>query len=168
MERLIRLRAEDAGEVPTLQRAAYVTEAQAHRDPNLPPLLQPLAAVAAELTDREVIAAGWRDFSGPLVAAVRLRIRASAPSVAEVGRLTVVPDRQGQQLGTALLRALEEQLPATVTELRLFTGEHSSGNLRLYARLGYTETHREQTPAGYALIHLRKPRNPGAGSVAPT
>jgi GNAT superfamily N-acetyltransferase len=163
VESLVRLGAEDAGEVLTLQRAAYVTEAQAHRDLDLPPLLQPLDEVAAELADREVIAAGWRDSSGRLVAAVRLRVRASAPSVAEVSRLTVVPDRQGQQLGTALLRAVEERLPATVTELHLFTGEHSAGNLRLYDRLGYDETHREQTPAGYALIHLHTPRSPSAG-----
>ncbi len=37
VESLVRLGAEDAGEVLTLQRAAYVTEAQAHADLNLPP-----------------------------------------------------------------------------------------------------------------------------------
>jgi ribosomal protein S18 acetylase RimI-like enzyme len=78
--------------------------------------------------------------------------------VAEVGRLTVVPDRQGQGLGTRLLLALEEQLPASVTELRLLTGKHSDGNLRLYARLGFRETHRQPTPAGYRIVHLSKHR----------
>jgi len=46
-----------------------------------------------------------------------------------------------------------------VTELRLFTGERSEGSLRLYERLGYTETHREATPAGYALVHFIKHRD---------
>jgi hypothetical protein len=41
-----------------------------------------------------------------------------------------------------------------LTELRLFTGEFSEGNLRLYQRLGYTETHRQATPAGSALVHM--------------
>ena len=37
----------DAGEVLTLQRAAFVTEAQAHGDPALPPLTQTLAELRA-------------------------------------------------------------------------------------------------------------------------
>ena len=153
------LGAEDAGEVLTLQRAAYVTEAQAHRDVDLPPLRQLLSDLAAELGDQEVFAAGWRDQARRLVAAVRVRMRPSAPTVAEVGRLTVVPDRQGEGLGSSLLAGVEGLLPASVTELRLFTGEFSEGNLRLYQRLGYTETHRQATPAGYALVHMAKYRD---------
>ncbi len=45
-----------------------------------------------------------------------------------------------------------------MTELRLFTGEHSAGNLRLYARLGYRESGRQPTPGGYQLVHLAKRR----------
>ena len=155
---LSRLGGQDAGEVLTLQRAAYVTEAQAHADLHLPPLQQTLAEVAAELADRQVLALGLRDASGRLVAAVRAHSAADDPQVAEIGRLTVVPDRQGQRLGTRLLAAVEEQLPAIVTELRLFTGEHSAGNLRLYARLGYRESSRQPTPGGYQLVYLAKQR----------
>jgi hypothetical protein len=36
-----------------------------------------------------------------------------------------------------LLLSAEERLPRGVTLLRLFTGEHSAGPLRLYRRLGY-------------------------------
>ena len=158
MESLVRLGAEDAGEVLTLQRAAYVTEAQAHADLDLPPLRQSLAEVVAELADPQVVSLGWRDDNGRLNAAVRARTAGDAAHVAEVGRLTVVPDRQGQRLGTRLLAAVEDQLPAAVTELRLFTGEHSDGNLRLYARLGYREDSRRPTPAGYKLVHLMKAR----------
>lgn len=158
MEKLLRLGAEDAGEVLTLQRAAYVTEAQAHADLNLPPLRQSLAEVAAELDDPQVLALGWRNPSGRLVAAVRARVTTNDPAVAEIGRLTVVPDHQGQRLGTRLLAAVEDQLPASVAVLRLFTGEHSAGNLRLYARLGYREDCRQLTPAGYRLVHFSKNR----------
>ncbi|WP_267313244.1 GNAT family N-acetyltransferase [Allosaccharopolyspora coralli] len=73
-------------------------------------------------------------------------------------RLAVAPDWQGRQLASSLLRGIEERLPNEVTELRLFTGEHSAGNLQLYGRLGYTETCRESTLDGYALVHLRKSR----------
>lgn len=158
MEALLVLGPGDAGELLTLQRAAYVTEAQAHCDLDLPPLRQSLSELIEEVSDPEVFSTGWRDEAGRLVAAVRIRVRRCAPTVGEVGRLTVVPDRQGQALGSSLITAAERALPVSVTDLRLFTGERSEGNLRLYARLGYTETHREVTPAGYALVHMTKQR----------
>ena len=141
----------DAGEVLTLQRAAYVIGAQQHHDPMLPPLLQSLAELRAELADPDTVALGVRD-AGRLVAAVRLR-RLGEGRVA-LGRLVVAPDRQGEGLGTFLLGAAETAIPGT-RSVELFTGEHSAENLRLYGRVGYVETHR--TPAGaYHLVHLAK------------
>ncbi|MBO0890195.1 MAG: GNAT family N-acetyltransferase [Acidothermales bacterium] len=151
-ERVLRLGPVDAGELLTLQRAAYVTEAQLHGDVDLPALVQTLDELRAELADARCLAWGTRE-SGRLVAAVRVRL--VDPTTAEIGRLVVAPDRQGRGLGSALLAAAENRLPRSVTNVRLFTGEHSTANLRLYARSGYAETHR--TPAaGYDLVHLAK------------
>lgn len=145
---------DDAGEVLTLQRAAYVSEAQLHSDVALPPLTQTLDELRAELGRHEVRAWGLRD-RGRLVAAVRVTVRDHR---AELGRLTVTPDRQGQGLGTRLLRHVEDQLPEAVDTLELFTGERSEANLRLYRRHGYHETHR--APAGhYDLVHMAKVLN---------
>ncbi|MGI8678501.1 MAG: GNAT family N-acetyltransferase [Jatrophihabitans sp.] len=153
------LRAEHAGAVLTLQRAAYVTEAQTHRDVDLPPLRQLLSELTGDPSDPEVLDAGWRDEAGRLVATVRSR--AGPPERADRGggRSAHVPVRQGQGLGSSLLTAVEWQLPASVTEVRLFTGERGVGNLRLYERLGYSETHRQATPAGYALVHFTRYRD---------
>lgn len=140
----------DAGEILTLQRAAYVTEARAHQDFALPPLLQSIDELRAELADPDVLALGVRD-QNRLVGAVRLR---RVGRTVEFGRLTVVPDRQGQGIGSFLLRHAETVFPDT-TEIRLFTGEHSSANLRLYQRLGYLETGRTSVGA-YSLVHLAK------------
>jgi ribosomal protein S18 acetylase RimI-like enzyme len=149
-----RLGGTDAGEILTLQRAAYVTEAQAHDDLGMPPLTQTLDQLRAELADPACTAWGIRE-NGRLVASVRVRLH---EETAEIGRLVVAPDRQGNGLGTALLKAAENELPDSVTVIRLFTGEHSLANLRLYTRLGYQET--ERTPAGsYQLVHLAKPRS---------
>ncbi|MBB4688052.1 GNAT superfamily N-acetyltransferase [Amycolatopsis jiangsuensis] len=142
-----------AGELLTLQRAAFLAEARAHHDLDLPPLLETLEQVRAVFADPAVTVWGLRDGSR-IVAAVRLRVHGDA---AQIGRLAVAPDRQCEGLGTALLLAAEAAAPAAVRTFRLTTGEFSAGPLRLYARNGYRETHR--TPEGvHELVHLEKVR----------
>ena len=150
----LRLGASDSGEVMTLQRAAYVTEARAHDDLGMPPLTETLGQVRDQLARPDTTAWGIREH-GRLVASVRVRL--ADPATAEIGRLCVAPDRQGNGLGSGLLAAAEARLPAGVSRVRLFTGEHSHANLRLYQRAGYRETGR--TRAGhYDLVHLAKAR----------
>lgn len=156
MESVVTLSGGDAGELLTLQRAAYVTEAQAHDDVNRPPLTQSLDELVSELTRPDVLAFGLRDDARRLVAAVRVYLSPTEPHTAEVGRLVVAPDMQGRGRGSRLLELVEERLPERITGLQLFTGERSLGNLRLYSRFGYQETHRTPTPGGYALVHLAK------------
>jgi GNAT superfamily N-acetyltransferase len=123
-------------------------------------LLETFDEVHAELRDPACLAWGFRD-EGRLVAGVRIRV---VGAVGEVGRLVVAPDQQSQGLGSALLIAAEERLPRGVTLLRLFTGEHSAGPLRMYPRLGYHETHR--SPEGdYQLVHFEKARVHCGGAV---
>jgi GNAT superfamily N-acetyltransferase len=141
--------------VLTLQRAAYVTEAQTHADVTMPPLVQSLDELTAELTAQRVLALGLRE-NGRLVAAVRVHIDGEA---AELGRLVVAPDRQGHGLGSRLLRQIEDQLPRRVRLLRLFTGEYSLANQRLYARHGYVEDHRSSA-GHYQLVHMTKRLQP--------
>lgn len=151
----LRLTDAEAGELLTLQRAAYVTEAQSHDDPWLPPLVESLADLRRVLADPSVTTMGLRDVDARLVASVRVT-RSACGGRAELARLMVAPDRQGAGLGSRLLAAAEECLPGTTESIHLFTGEHSPANLRLYARHGYEDDGREQTSAGYAVVHLVK------------
>ena len=160
---VLRLGPDDAGEVLTLLRAAYVSEARLHDDLDLPPLLQTLEQLRADLADASVVTYGLRlrqpgTVPGRLVGTARLA--PAADGAADLGRLAVVPDLQGRGLGARLLELAEEFRPAGVTRLRLFTGEHSVGNLRLYRRHGYTETHRASI-GRYDLVHLSKELPPG-------
>jgi ribosomal protein S18 acetylase RimI-like enzyme len=142
----------DAGELLTLQRAAFVGEAQLYDDPRLPPLTQTLAELEAEIVNSTGIAAtaGTR-----LVGAVRMRLHMD---VLYINRLAVAPDLQGQGIGTALLRAAETSAPAH--RASLFTGHLSRANLRLYRRLGYVETRQDRESAAPDLIHLTKDLSP--------
>ena len=150
----------DAGEVLTLQRAAFVTEAQAHRDFHIPPLTQSLADLRAELGEQ--FCHGWtiRD-AGRLVACVRAHV---SGETAELLRLVVAPDRQGRGIGTRLLLAAEDLLPPQVRTIGLFTGQHSHANLRLYQRYGYRQTHTTQAGA-YLVVHLAKGRPHRVGAT---
>lgn len=140
----------DAGEVLTLQRAAYASEALVYGDPSLPPLVQTLPELVEELSN----SVGHKAIRGHrLLGAVRSVVD---DDTLRIGRLTVAPDLQGIGLGTALLAAAEADAGPGVTSAALFTGHLSAGNLRLYERLGYVEERREDLKPGLTLVHLRK------------
>ena len=142
--------AEDAGELLTLQRAAYVTEARIYGDPELPALTQTLPELQAELATATAMKAcvGHR-----IVGAVRAHVEGT---VLHVGRLTVAPDWQGCGIGSRLLTAVESHHGDQVEIAALFTGHLSEANLSMYARRGYLEQGREQLRPGVLLVHLAK------------
>ncbi|ORI20568.1 N-acetyltransferase [Rhodococcus sp. 1168] len=156
MESVVTLSEKDAGEIFTLQRAAYVTEAHAPEDLYLPPLVESLIEVTSELDKAEVDSFGLRDGAQRLLGAVRVCVLPANARCTEVGRLVVAPDVQVRGLGSRLLELVEARVSEDITELKLFTGEHSVGNLRLYSRFGYRETHRVPTASGYGLVYLSK------------
>ncbi|MEV0619891.1 GNAT family N-acetyltransferase [Nonomuraea sp. NPDC050404] len=139
----------DAGEILTLQRAAYVAEAQLYGDPYIPPLVESLEQVRKAVEGGTVLKA--LD-AGRIIGAVRAQL---SGTTCLVGRLVVAPDRQGQGVGSALLRTLHEQVPEA-TAFDLFTGHLSEANLRLYRRLGYRETSRERMDEHLTVVYLRR------------
>jgi len=154
---VLRMTTADAGEVLTLQRAAYVTEAQLYRDAFLPALTQTLE----ELVD-EIESGGGLVLrkNGRIIGAVRTRV---VGGLLHIGRLVVAPDVQGHGFGSILMNAAEgeaaatdEDSPLAADAAVLFTGKLSEANLRLYARRGYVETHREQLQSRVELVHMRK------------
>ncbi|MFG2000193.1 GNAT family N-acetyltransferase [Spirillospora sp. NPDC048911] len=147
----------DAGEILTVQRAAYVSEAQLYGDPFIPPLVESQEQLRKMLGADSVVlkaVAGQR-----LVGAVRAQF---SDHTCLIGRLVVVPDMQGRGIGRRLMEALEREVIARADACVLFTGHLSDGNLRLYRRLGYAETHRERVAAHLTLVHMRKPLVPAA------
>jgi GNAT superfamily N-acetyltransferase len=144
----------DAGEILTLQRAAYVSEAQLHGDPFLPPLVESLDQVRATISRSLVLKAVLPTTAGTrLAGSVRGRFQ---DRTCLVGRLVVAPDLQRQGIGRALMSALEEEAAGLADACVLFTGHLSEVNLRLYRRIGYAETHRERVADHLMLVHMRK------------
>ncbi|WP_422739004.1 GNAT family N-acetyltransferase [Micromonospora sp. WMMD729] len=142
----------DAGEILTVQRAAYLSEAQHYGEPFLPPLTETLDEVAAVLAGPTIVLvarAGHR-----LIGSVRAHL---VGDTAHVGRLSVAPDRQGHGVGARLLAAIEEACAGRAARFTLFTGADSARNLTLYQRHGYRIVAHRPDPNGTPLAVLEKP-----------
>ena len=122
----------DAAELLTLQRCCWVSEAQLNDALFLAPLVETLDDVRDAL-------AGWLTLlvrvEGRLVGSVRGRLVDADRWY--IGRLMVAPDLAGRGLGRWLLARIEQSAPPEATSYRLFTGERSERNLRMYRRAGY-------------------------------
>lgn len=139
---------DDAGEVLTIQRAAFVSEALIYGTPDMPPLTQTLEEVQAELTS----CSGWvARANGRLVGAIRTQ---ETDDVLLIRRIAIAPDLQGSGIGQMLLEAAESG--STAREAELFTGSRSEANLRLYERCGYVEFERVPQDDGIDQVFLRK------------
>jgi GNAT superfamily N-acetyltransferase len=143
---------EHAGELLTVQRAAYVREAQRYTA-HIPPLRETLAEVLAEIDASHVLVFGaW--LGTRLVGSVRGR--PDGRDGMEVSRFAVAPDMQGRGVGRVLLGTLEAAVPAGVRTLWLVTGAASEENLRLYRRAGYEPVDERVDDIGVRLFVLAK------------
>ncbi|QCB93014.1 GNAT family N-acetyltransferase [Cellulomonas shaoxiangyii] len=143
--------ADDAGELLTLRRAAFVTEAQQYGDPHIPPLTQTLDELLADLHADGVMTLGaWHGHR--LIGSIRVLVEGTR---ATLGRFAVAPDLQGRGVGTELLTAILPYLPDGIEEVWVFTGRDSVQNIALYAKAGYEHQH-DQTAGDLTYAYLRK------------
>lgn len=148
---------EDAGEILTVQRAAFLAEAQVYGDPLIPPLVEDLAGVVAAIAEEStvVLVAEQDRPRGPrVVGSVRVRVE---DGTAYVGRIVVAPDLQRAGLGGRLLAAAEDAVAGSASVLELFTGGRSESNVRFYVRAGYVPAGTREDANGNPLVVLRKP-----------
>jgi GNAT superfamily N-acetyltransferase len=143
---------EQAGELLTLQRAAFVSEARTYGTVDIPPLVESLDDLRRELEMATTIGA----YLGPrLVGAARLTIEGV---IGWISRLAVAPDQQGKGIGSGLLEAIEASAPSVVTRFQLGAGHMSTSNIDMYNRRGYQELSRIRDRAGIELVIMAKER----------
>ncbi|WP_019148197.1 GNAT family N-acetyltransferase [Timonella senegalensis] len=140
-----------AGELLTLRRAAFVTEAQTYGDPNIPPLTQTLDELIEDIAREDVVTLGaW--LGHRLVGSVRVELE---DGKATLGRLAVAPDLQGEGIGTQMMWAVLPHLPEETTEIWVFTGKDSKQNIAMYQKNGYEHQH-DQIAGDLTYAYLRK------------
>ena len=123
---------DDAGELLTLQRAAFLAEARLNGSLDLPPLTETVPEILTALDRETVLVARLR---GRLVASVRGSRRPEGRWY--VGRLVVAPDWQGQGIGSLMMDLIEELAPAgTKAHLAVHRGgQHAQPGLLPAPRL---------------------------------
>jgi ribosomal protein S18 acetylase RimI-like enzyme len=159
----------DAGELLTVQYAAYLAEAQFYGEPRLPPLCETLAEVRADVAAPDVHVLTAR-LGHRLAGSVRLRCPAGDPpggGRVKVVRLAVAPDLQRRGIARALLAAAEAAAPAWAATVWLDTGARSAGSQRLYTGAGYRITGTAVDAAGVPLVVLEKSLRPRPGEPRP-
>lgn len=143
---------EVAGELLTVQRAAFLSEGRAYGTLEIPPLTESLDDLRRELQSNTTIGA----FLGQrLVGAARLTLE---DEIGWISRVAVAPDMQGRGIGTRLLNALEAAAPAQVRRFQLGAGGKSSANIAMYEARGYREISRVLDTAGVELVVMARER----------
>jgi tRNA (guanine37-N1)-methyltransferase len=145
----------DAGELLTLQRAAFLTEARLNGTLELPPLTETLAELADSIESDTVLVARLR---GRLVAAVRGRAKADHRWY--IGPLVVAPDLEGRGIGSLMMDRIEDLAPPDTVAFRLLIGAGSISNRGFYRRRGYVDTERTVNPDGVPIVLMERPVSP--------
>ena len=140
---------EDLEMILKLQYLAFQVEARIWQNYQLKPLVETLAEIRQEYDAGPVLKAVLDD--GTLVGSVRGYVE---DGTLYILKLIVHPDFQGQGIGTALVRAIEELHPGLRYEL--YTSCRSERNLRLYEKLGYRRYREEVVSPIFTFIHLEK------------
>lgn len=163
----------DAGELLTVQKAAFSLEAATVGSSIIPPLLETLAELRTVI-DQSLAGPGqvWvARLDHPdgrprrIIGAVRGSVDDHDRSAWYVGRLMVAPDQHRRGVGAALMAAVEQHAPPTCTRIRLFTAEASKANHRFYRRRGYRRTERRLDAEGIAVVVMER-RIPPASATA--
>ena len=145
--------ADDAGEILTLQRAAFLRDAQIYDDPFLPSLVQTVDELRAEIIDPDRIVLK-ASLGHRIVGSVRGHI---ANRTCSIGRLMTAPDLEGQGIGGVLMAAIEERAAPLVDQYELGTGAKSTSNIAMYERRGYRLVEEHEASPGMTVVSMTKP-----------
>lgn len=120
----------DAEAILNLQKSAYRSEAELYNNYDISPLKQTIGEIEEQFKTYVFLKAVSQ---GEIIGTVRAYEK---DGTCFVGRLAVHPKRQGQGVGTALMKKIESCFKPGRFEL--FTGAKSEKNIGLYQKLGYS------------------------------
>ena len=146
--KIINASIEDAQAILTIQKEAYLSEAQLNDDFNIPPLTQTLCELEAQFGSKAILKIV---INNKIVGSGQAQLNGVT---CHIGRMAVLNEYKGQGIGSKLLSTLEGVYPQA-TRVELFTGLKSEANLTMYARRGYKQV-RQELLGGTTVVFLEK------------
>ncbi len=133
MHTIIPAIAENAAVIHDIQMRAFAEEARLSESLQIPPLTEEIAAIELHIRKQTVLTAldGKR-----IIGSARGIVEAD---ICTIRGVSVEPCYQGQGIGSALLRAIEQAHPS-VNRFELTTNTLVPGNVLFYQRHGYHVT----------------------------
>jgi ribosomal protein S18 acetylase RimI-like enzyme len=141
---------DDAPAMHGLQQRAFAEEGRRCGTREIPPLLEQVESIADHVEHQIALVAR---LDGNIVGCIRGLIEDRACTIRA---LVVDPLQQGLGIGSALLRALESELP-DVVRIDLTTNMVMEGNVPFYERHGYRVTGYITRLHGIKLATMSKP-----------
>ena len=138
----------DLEEILSLQKLAYISEAEIYNDYSIPPLVQTLESLREEYGNKLILKAV---INGKIVGSVRAY---EDEGTCYIGRLFVHPEYQNKGIGTQLMKCIEEKFKES-KRFELFTGKKSIKNIYLYNKLGYKIV-REERDNEITMVYMEK------------
>ncbi|PLT43951.1 GNAT family N-acetyltransferase [Paenibacillus sp. FSL W8-1187] len=144
-----RAKREDLPAILSLQRLAYLSEAELYDGMAIPPLTQTLEELEQDHREGVVLIVVE---GGDIVGSVRAK--RDGDSV-RIGKLIVHPSAQNRGLGKRLLLEAERLWP-DAARAELFMGHRSMKNLAFYRKLGYEPFKERLVDERLTLVFLEK------------
>lgn len=142
---------EDLGEILSLQKLAYRSEAALYEDYSIPPLRQTLEEI---MEDFKLLLFLKAFLNKKIIGSVR---SFQKEGTGYIERLIVSPVYQKQGIGRELMHRIEAELNS-VKRYELFTGAKSLKNISFYEKLGYKAFKTEQVTERLAFVYMEKRR----------
>ena len=142
-------RIDDAEDILSLQKLAYLSEADRYGDFRISPLVQTLDEMKDNFSSHVFLKA---TVDGRIIGSVRAFEK---DGTCYVGRLIVHPDFQNRGIGTKLLEEIETLVTAC-GRFELFTGHRSEKNIHIYEKLGYKAFKAEKATDNLNLVFYEK------------
>jgi ribosomal protein S18 acetylase RimI-like enzyme len=139
----------DLEEILSLQKCAYISEAEIINDFSIQPLTQTIYELIDEFKSSTILKAVDSD---KIIGSVRAFER---DCVCHIGKLIVHPNNQNKGIGKILLNEVEKRFNSC-RKYSLFTSKESTRNLYFYNKAGYRITDEKIFNDKLTLVNLEK------------
>lgn len=149
MVEIVPARPEDAAVILAIQLRAFAEEGRLSEKMDIPPLLETVAGLEAQIRSQTVVVA---KVDGVIVGSARGLLNGT---VCTIRGVLVEPTWHGRGIGGTLLAAIEALHPH-VTRFELTTNTLVPGNVQFYERRGYRVHELSQYTEKIVLAQMRK------------